>query len=161
VQTVRLLIVSLFFVFVNFAPAQADGLKIDGLLVWLGDTVDKVKEAYNTPLDPEPSDSSTQRGGTQLRLKTKGLWFFFNKEGKIYTIRLEAPFRGAINGVKIGDTAAKMMKVMGPPAKTPKPIAGVPNGVLPRSYIYYPDDSTTANFQVNADDELEIVFLLK
>jgi hypothetical protein len=161
VRVLKLLIVSLLFVFANFAPAFAEGVNIEGLTVWFGDTVDKVKDTYKTPLDPEPSDSPTQRGGTQLRLKTKGVWFFFNRDGKIYTIRIEAPFHGTINGVKIGDTAAKMMKVLGQPAKTPKPFAGVPSGFMPRSYIYYLDDVTTANFQVNVDDEIETVFLSK
>lgn len=155
------LFVSLLLISMSFVPAAAEGVNIEGLPISLGDTVDKVKEVYQTKLDPEPNDSPAQRGGTSLRLKTKGLWFFFNRDGKIYTIRIEAPFHGTINGVKIGDTAAKMLKVLGQPAKVPKPIAGLAGNFMPRSYIYYLDDVTTANFQVNADDEIEIVFLLK
>jgi hypothetical protein len=134
---------------------------VEGLSVWFGDTVDKVQEAYQTKLEPEPTENAAARGTTSLRLKTKGVWFFFNREGKIYTIRLEAPFTGKINGVKIGDTASKMLKVLGKPAKVPRPILGVNSNLLPRSYIYYPDDVTTANFQVNPDDEVETVFLTK
>jgi hypothetical protein len=136
-------------------------VNVEGLLVWFGDTADKVQEAYQTKLEPEPTENAAARGTTSLRLKTKGVWFFFNREGKIYTIRLEAPFTGKINGVKIGDTASKMLKVLGKPAKVPRPILGVNSNLLPRSYIYYPDDVTTANFQVNPDDEVETVFLTK
>ena len=120
--------------------------------VWIGDTVDKVKEVYQTKLESEPNDNTTQRGTTSLRLKTKGVWFFFNSEGKIYTIRIVAPFHGKINGLKVGDTAATMRKILGQPAKVPRPIVSLPivslpNSVLPRSYLYCLDDVTTANFQ--------------
>jgi hypothetical protein len=157
VRVLKALIISSLFIFVSLGASAADGVNIEGLPIWIGDTVDKVKEVYQTKLEPEPNENTAQRGTTSLRLKTKGVWFFFSKEGKIYTIRLEAPFPGKINGVKIGDTAAKMLKMLGEPAKVPKPI----NNALPRSYIYYLDDVTTANFQVNSDDEIEIVFLLK
>jgi hypothetical protein len=40
-----------------------------------------------------------------------------------------------------------MRKILGQPAKVPRPIVSLPNSVLPRSYIYYLDDVTTANFQ--------------
>jgi hypothetical protein len=141
------------------APPAASAV-IEGLPVSIGDTSDKVREVYQTKLEPEPNETSLMKGTTALRLKTKGVWFFFTREGKIYTIRLEAPFPGTIGGVKIGDTASKMLKVLGNPAKVPKPIGGL-NANLPRSYIYYLDDVTTANFQVNSDDEVEIVFLVK
>jgi hypothetical protein len=160
-RMLKCVVVSLLLIFAGYGVAVADGVNIEGLPVWLGDTVDKVKEVYQTKLDPEPSESPIQRGSTALRLKTKGVWFFFNRDGKIYTIRIEAPFHGTINGVKIGDTASKMLKVLGQPAKVPKPIAGLTNVMLPRTYIYYLDDVTTANFQVNSDDEIETVFLLK
>jgi hypothetical protein len=160
-RILKCVVVSLLLIFAGCGVAVAEGVNIEGLPVWLGDTVDKVKEVYQTKLDPEPSESPIQRGSTALRLKTKGVWFFFNRDGKIYTIRIEAPFHGTINGVKIGDTASKMLKVLGQPAKVPKPIAGLTNVMLPRTYIYYLDDVTTANFQVNSDDEIETVFLLK
>jgi hypothetical protein len=160
-RMLKCVVVSLLLIFAGCGVAVAEGVNIEGLPVWLGDTVDKVKEVYQTKLDPEPSESPIQRGSTALRLKTKGVWFFFNRDGKIYTIRIEAPFHGTINGVKIGDTASKMLKVLGQPAKVPKPIAGLTNVMLPRTYIYYLDDVTTANFQVNSDDEIETVFLLK
>jgi hypothetical protein len=140
------------------APPAASPI-VEGLPVWIGDTSDKVRDVYQTKLEPEPNETSLLKGTTALRLKTKGVWFFFTREGKIYTIRLEAPFPGTIGGVKIGDTASKMLKVLGNPAKVPKPIGG--SNLAPRSYIYYLDDVTTANFQVNSDDEVEIVFLVK
>jgi hypothetical protein len=146
------------FISMSIGASAADGVNIEGLPISIGDTVDKVKEVYQTNLEPE-SENTAMRGTTSLRLKTKGVWFFFNRDGKIYTIRIESPFRGKINGVKIGDTAAKMLKILGEPAKTSKPINNLLQ--LPRTYTYYLDDVTTANFQVNADDEIEIVFLVK
>jgi hypothetical protein len=147
VRVLKSLVISLFFIFVSFSPSAAEGVNVEGLPVWIGDTLDKVKEVYQTKLEPEPNDNTTQRGTTSLRLKTKGVWFFFNREGKIYTIRIEAPFHGKINGVKVGDTAATIRKILGQPAKVPRPIVSLPNSVLPRSYLFCFDDLTTANFQ--------------
>jgi hypothetical protein len=150
-------LIVLIFVAAGFASASAATANIEGLSIRIGDTSDKVKEVYQTDLEPEPSESVVNRGTTALRLKTKGVWFFFTREGKIYTIRLDAPFAGKVGGIKIGDTVTQMIKVLGRPAKTPKQISPL----QPRSYIYYLDDVTTANFQANTDDEIETVFLIK
>jgi hypothetical protein len=76
VRVLKSLVISLFFIFVSFRPSVAEGVNIEGLPVWIGDTVDKVMEVYQTKLEPEPNDNTTQRGTTSLRLKTKGVWFF-------------------------------------------------------------------------------------
>jgi hypothetical protein len=131
---------------------------VEGLLVSLGDTPDKVKAAYDSKLEPEPYDSPGSSGTTFLRLKTKGVWCFFGKDGKVYTIRLEAPFAGKINGVKIGDSLAQMLKVLGNPDKLRKPFAKTDFG---KSYIYYLDDVTTADFEMDTDGQVETVFLAK
>jgi hypothetical protein len=137
---------------------SAHAVEVEQLPIRLGDTYEAVKEAYQTPLEPEPNESSAIRGSTNLHLKTKGVWFFFDRTGKIYTIRLDAPFPGKVGGVNIGDSVSKMMKVLGKPAKSPAPI----NNMFPRSYIYYLDDVTTARFQTTVNgDEIETIFLIK
>src|SRR5262245_11671045 len=85
----------------TLASAQSP---IDGLPIRLNDTYAKVKRVYQTDLTPEPTESSAQKDAKALRLRTKGVWFFFDRGGRIYTIRLDAPFAGSIGGVKIGDS---------------------------------------------------------
>ena len=146
------------FIFVNFGAvtAQAAG-NIEGMPIHAGDTVEKVKQAYSIDKDPEPYTSETEENTTQLRLKTKGVWFFFDMDGKVYTIRFEAPFAGAINGVRIGDTTERMIDVLGPPVRTVKPLTEAG----PHSYIYNLDDDTTADFTTGAMGKVETVFLGK
>jgi hypothetical protein len=146
------------FISMNFAAVTAQAAAIiEGMPLHTGDTLDKVREIYKTDKQPEPYKTTIEEGKTELRLRTKGVWFFFDKDNKIYTIRLDAPFAGAINGVRIGDSREKMMDVLGQPIKTLKPLSD--SG--PFSYIYYLDDDTTANFTVDSDGKLETVFLTK
>lgn len=138
----------------NPSAAPAGSARIDGMPIRVGDNLAKVQDAYKTAMMPEPV-SSIHEGETGLQLKSRGVWFFFSKDGKIDTVRLDAPFPGAVNGVRIGDTTAKMREVLGEPAKTLKNI--------PRqsAYLYYLDDETTARFDVGDDDKIRTVFLFK
>ncbi len=150
-----IVIVSLF-VSANFGAARAETANIEGMPIQVGDTLDNVQDAYKTNMMPEPV-RSIHAGEKGLQLKTKGVWFFFDKDGKIDTIRLDAPFKGAVNGVRIGDTTAKMREVLGDPIKTLKP----PITPEHNAYLYYIDDRTTARFNVDGEDKIETVLLFK
>ena len=139
------------------APSIAEATNIEGLKVSVGDTLGQVREAYQTTREPEPVRSAGVKTATSLRLKTKGVWFFFDQD-TIYTIRLEAPFAGSVNGLRIGDSEAKMREALGKPVKLIKPIGGDDG---PRNYIYHLDDITTANVEVNPDNEVETIFLVR
>ena len=150
-----IVIVSLF-ISANCGAALAQTANIEGMPIQVGDTLDKVQDVYKSTMVPEPV-TSIHEGEKGLRLKTRGIWFFFDKGGKIDTIRLEAPFTGAVNGVRIGDTAAKLREALGEPVKTLKP------PVTPQydAYLYYIDDRTTARFDLDGDNKIETVFLFK
>ncbi len=142
--------------FCGLISTQALALDIDQMPIKLGDAYQQVKDAYKTSLEPEPVKTTTP-GSTAVRLKTKGVWFFFNRESKVYTIRLDAPFPGNVGGVKINDSVVQMQKVLGKPAKIPP----TQSTLQPRSYVYYLDDVTTVVFRANSDDEIETIFILK
>jgi hypothetical protein len=157
-RTAKSIAILSLFISVSFGAVAAQAAaNIEGMPLHAGDTAEKVREVYKTEKQPEPYKSATEENTTQLRLKTRGVWFFFDMDGKIYTIRLDAPFAGAINGVKIGDTREKMFEVLGQPIRTLKPLTEAG----PYSYIYYLDDDTTANFTADADGKIETVFLGK
>ena len=151
-----------FFVAVGLAVsglALAQTKTIEGLPIRPGDSIEKVKTALRTTLEPEESKSALQRNTKQLRLKTKGIWAFFDPDGRVYNIRLDAPFRGNVGGVKIGDSRATLVEKLGKPAKLLK-------GATPRlkqedPYVYYIDDRTTVRFDFNRSAEIETVFILK
>jgi hypothetical protein len=138
---------------------QFGSVKTQGLPeIRIGDDVEAVQKALNTSMQPDEMESSIPATPfapkkTELRLKTRGIWIFFSK-GKVTTIRLDPPFSGNIGGIKLGDSAGKIEKVLGAPIK--RSAWGLLTG-----YTYYLDDVTTARLMVNRDDELETVFLEK
>ena len=129
--------------------------KTEGLSVKLGDSIAQMQSAYQTPIEAEPYESATNKGGFVLRLRTKGVWVFFNKYGKAYTIRLDPPFKGNVAGVKVGDTVLAMKKQLGEPVKKPTKFG------LNDSYLYYPDDTYSASYATNEAGEVETIFLTK
>jgi hypothetical protein len=134
---------------------QASAVEIQGLPIRIDNTVEEVQKALNTTMEPEefstPVPMTPKK--TQLHLKTKGIWVFFEK-GKVSVIRADAPFSGNVGGIKLGDAAAKITKTLGKPIKEAK--SGNTN-----TYTYYFDDVTTTKFIVNQDDEVETIFFMK
>jgi hypothetical protein len=148
-------------------------VKIEGLPeIRLGDTVEAVQKAFNTSLQPEETETlfpqrppgfprpfaanqqAAQSQKTELHLKTRGVWVFFNK-GKIYSIRLDVPFQGSVGGLKLGDPVSKIESLLGPAVKH-----DIRPG-LAGAYIYYFDDATTTRIVVNRDDQVETIFFAK
>jgi len=145
-------------ILVSTVVVQAATINIEGLPIKIGDSVENVQKALGTDLEPEKRESPITppirpNTKTELRLKTKGIWVFFEK-GKVYTIRLDKPFSGNVGGVKPGDPSSKIEKTFGPPIKR-----GTFGNLL--TYTYYFDDLTTTRFDVNPDDEIETIFLIK
>lgn len=132
-----------------------------GLNFKLGDDVARVKSALGTSTEPEPmarnttlpSNMDPNRGKTFLHLRTKGIWTFFNAQGILETIRLDAPYAGKVKGIGLGDSAAKLKATLGPPIK--KPTAAY---VTMETYRYVLDDSAYISFVVN-DDGVQMIFV--
>lgn len=96
----------------------ADFEALDDLPVRFGDGVAAVQAAFHTteearpvpPVAPSPyvSDASREAlnkmnaGKTMLKLEKEGLWFFFSG-GKLDSVRMDAPYRGMLAGVHLGD----------------------------------------------------------
>lgn len=77
----------------------------------IGDTYDRVKRAYGTFKTPTPF----QNDQTQLRFDNLGVWFFFDKQGRIYSIRLDQPWSGTVRGIKVADPRSRVESKLGPP----------------------------------------------
>lgn len=157
----RVLLTIIFFsLTASIVSAQPN--EMTGLPIRLGDSIEKVKNALATNLDPEEIPSTTLLRSSkkekkhQLRLKTKGITVQFDGSDKVYAIRLEVPFAGNINGVGIGKSRNFLVEKMGKPVKILKePFA------LNEPYIYYTDDITTVRFVFNQDDEIDIINIEK
>lgn len=137
------------------AALQKGAHDVQGIPVKLGDTVEEVQQALVTSLMPEPTTSTHPMASkrTELRLKTKGIWVFFEK-GKIYTFRVDPPFSGSVRGIKLGDSYSKILEIFGPAVK--QEVVGAST-----AFTYYFDDITTTRFIVNRGDEVETIFFHK
>lgn len=135
----------------NLAFAQQAGT--EGLPIKLGDSVAEVQAAFQTTLEPEPYESAVTKDGKVLRLRTKGVSALFGKEGVTTTIRLQAPFKGSVSGVRIGDGLATLRKQLGEPVKEPFVFGSH------EAYLYYPDGTNSARFDINQSGEVETIFI--
>jgi TIR domain len=95
------------------APAEAPSPDakpmpgIEGITVALGNPRDGVRQAY-----PQAADS----GSGDLSMPLEGIKFFFTKDDKVLReIMVEAPFKGSVDGVQIGDTADDVVARRGQP----------------------------------------------
>lgn len=143
------------------AFAQASNLPFN---LMLGDDVATVKAKLNTNTDPEPMPRNPalpagafdiNKGKTILHLRTKGLWTFFDKDGKLETIRLDAPFDGDVKGVKLGDDDKKLIATLGKPITKPASVF-----MTMQAYRYVLDDSAYVIFDLG-DDGVQYIFINK
>lgn len=144
------------------APAFAD----DGLPfnLRLNDDVATAKSKLKTSLEPEDMPRNPTlpanvpditKGKTVLHLRTKGVWVFFDRDGKLETIRLDAPFGGSIKGVKVGDSEKTLLAALGKPITKPGPAM-----INLTAYKYVLDDSAYVTYDLN-DDGVQIIFITK
>lgn len=134
----------------------------DGAPVRLGDSVEQVKKALGTTLDPEKDDRTSVLPSsvslpltTSIYLKTRGIRVFFNSENKVKIVHMQPPFKGEIQGVKIGDTKEKIIEKLGEPTKKTKA------GSRDKTYTYYTDDITSLGFLISADNTVEAIVIAK
>lgn len=112
-----------------------------------------------TAIEPEESKSAAQSNTKALRLKTRGIWVFFDQEGRTYDIRLDTPFAGDVAGVQIGQSRSLLVEKLGNPAKILKGMAIDSNQADP--YLYHIDDLTTVRFDFDQDDAIATIYILK
>ena len=77
----------------------------------------------------------------------------FFTEGKVYELRFDPPFSGAIGGIRLGDSAHRIEDLFG------KPI-GQNNWSNLKGYGYYLDDTTMVRFMVDSGGTVQTIFLV-
>lgn len=82
--------------------------------VKLGDLWRDAQAALDTttPLEPYFNDPAVQ-SGWHVNLSERGIWLFLDDALRIRTLRFDAPFAGAIDGVRIGDTSRHVRQIKG------------------------------------------------
>jgi hypothetical protein len=82
-----------------------------------GDSVDKVKQFYRVPVDPQEMALPIPFSRYQYHLEQYGIWVFFDELKRVSGLRFDAPFRGRIGGIVIGDTADRLRSLRGEPIR--------------------------------------------
>ncbi len=137
------------------ATTPALSLESD-LRAGLGASVAAVKAAYGTPLDPTPDQST---GARVLNLKTKGVHYFFDDSGKVYSVRVEEPFAGKVAGVAIGDGERQVVEALGAPVAT-KNLAALDIGGK-RTLRFPIDDAVTQTVVLDRDGRVVRMFVTR
>ena len=102
------------------APLTGPGtLEIEGLKAELGDPIERVRTAYNIKNEPFTSGRSLMH-----RVPLEGLFFFFDKDSTLYQVRMDAPFGGSLQGIRIGDPVDKVLQQLGQPYTAPWDFGG-------------------------------------
>jgi hypothetical protein len=106
---------------VNQQQQQQQSRVGEDLRVVLGDSIDRVKAAYDIKSEPFLSN-----GTPTFNLPLSGIWFFFSADDKttLGNIRVDAPFGGRVEGVRIGDPVADILSRFGEPYTKPWDFAG-------------------------------------
>lgn len=84
----------------------------------VGDSIQAVQKALETDAAPSPTYSSHIRTETSIGVPARGVRVFFNESGTATIIRLDAPFRGNVEGARIGASRDELRRRLGEPLKT-------------------------------------------
>jgi hypothetical protein len=147
---------------------QAESPVDGGMPVAIGDTYEKVKRAYGSLKTPseycEGGNSGTGTGTAscskkQLRLEDRGIWFFFDAQGKIYTMRFDPPWAGSVSGIKIGDTKPMVERQLGVPNGRDGPSVGVGPYYYNGTYVYRKAGKFIAVFAFDSSGRVVRIFI--
>jgi hypothetical protein len=134
----------------------------NGIDFKLGDDVQTVKNALKTDIDPEPLENSIPNasfnfnaGKSSLFLRTKGIHVNFNRKNVVESIMFEAPFAGAVAGVRLGDSDKKVTGMKGKPIKTPYQFGAS------QVYLYALDDSAYIRFDISEAEGVKSIWIQK
>ncbi|HXC63642.1 MAG TPA: hypothetical protein VNZ67_04750 [bacterium] len=94
------------------------------------------------------------RGKTLLHLQGRGLWFFFDGDGRLAEIRFDRPFAGSVAGIRLGDTQAQVRANLGRPLDLPGS-----RGLIPQSF-YDVRPGLRAHYLFGLRDGVAAMFLM-
>jgi hypothetical protein len=117
----------------------------------VGDSVQAVQRALETDASPSPTPSSTARNETAIGIPARGVRVFFNESGTATIVRLDAPFRGRVEGARIGASRDEVRKRLGEPFKTMK--------LGPLDAFLYKRAGTSMRCDFGPDDLVRTIFV--
>jgi len=131
------------------APRQAAIAASNQLPFHLGESSTDARQAAAIIPGLSAADFNTN----EARFPQQGIWIFFDPNQQIREIRLDAPFSGVIQGIRIGDSISTLLATMGNPDVPVFAFAGDLAYVYHRAGVAY-------RFDVDKDAQVQRVFIL-
>ncbi len=78
----------------------------EALRAWPGDDLATLQAAYPDAPAPVPFQSPDRSNRQLVWMPDRGLRFFLTSGGTVNLVRLDAPFAGAVDGIRVGDALA-------------------------------------------------------
>ena len=128
---------------------EAKPVPVEGFRVALGDPFDRVKGVY-----PTATVGTDARSPPDLSLPLDGIRFFFLEDKTLNNIRVDSPFKGSVQGVRIGDSLDDVLRRLGQPYRTPWDFAGN------KAYAYQIGE-TTVRFDIDQSNKVVTIFQIE
>lgn len=131
------------------APRQSATAALGSLPFHIDESLSEVRRTVASLPNLSAADFNTN----EARFPQQGIWLFFDPNQQIREIRLDAPFSGAIQGIRIGDSISTLLATMGNPDVPVFAFAGDLAHVYYRAGVAY-------RFDVDQHAQVERVFIL-
>jgi hypothetical protein len=128
------------------------------LHAWPGDDLAKIQAAYPGSPAPLPFHSGDPANQQSLWLQDRGLRFFLTSGGTVNTVRLDRPFAGAVNGVRLGDALDAVRRSLG---SSGSDLGARPRGALANSYLFETQAGYRIRVDLDADQRVRTILLLR
>ena len=136
----------------TFARAQTPSDEaIPGLLVPFGTDETTIRDAYKIT-GPLQFTGGNRR--PTLRAQALGLWFFFDAKCLNDNIRVEAPFKGPVAGIAVGETLGALKSKRGNPVREPW------NFGQDKAYLYDLNPIARVRYDVAPDGRIIRIYIL-
>jgi hypothetical protein len=134
-------------------------LQDEPLLAWPGDDLAKLQEAYPGLPPPAPYRSVNSANQQVLWLRDRGLGFFLTSDGTVNVVRLDRPFGGMVDGVRIGDSLDEVRGKLGSEGTVLGGMRGT--HALASSYLFSPDAPYRIRVDLGAGQRVQTIFLTR
>ena len=128
------------------------------LRAWPGDDLAKVQAAYPGSPAPLPFHSGDPVNQQLLWLQDRGLRFFLTSGGTVNTVRLDRPFAGSIDGVRLGDRLDEARRNLGSPGRQ---LGAGPLGAPTTSVLFETEAGHRIRVDLDADQRVRTIFLVR
>lgn len=125
---------------------------------WPGDDLAKILAVYPGSPAPLPFHSGDPANQRLLWLQDRGLRFFLTAGGTINTVRLDRPFAGSVDGVRLGDRVDEVRRNLGSPGRE---LDAGPPGAPTSSILFQTDAGHRIRVDLDADQRVRTIFLVR